>query len=62
MPAEALTILAEQLCDSPKWDKMFKSRPSKICGRQPLKDLRGYGLSKADHIPSCFLKAVFHKF
>ena len=26
------------------WDKVFKKGPSKICGRQPLKDLKGYGL------------------
>ena len=26
-----------------KWDKVFKNRPSKICGRQPLKNLKGYG-------------------
>ena len=28
------------------WGKVFKSGPSKICGRQPLKNLRGYGLLK----------------
>ena len=27
-----------------KWDKVFKSRPSKTCGRQPLKNLKGYSL------------------
>ena len=32
--------------------KYGSSGPSKICGRQPLKNLKGYGL----------LKAVFHKF
>ena len=26
------------------WDKAFKDGPSKICGRQPLKNLEGYGL------------------
>ena len=26
------------------WDKVFTSVPSKICGRQPLKNLKGYGL------------------
>ena len=26
------------------WDKVFKNGPSKICGRQPLKNLKGYGL------------------
>ena len=35
---------------------MFKNRPSKICGRQPLKYLKGCGLPKADHTPSNFLK------
>ena len=34
------------------WAQVFKKGPSKICGRQPLKNLMGYGL----------LKAVFHKF
>ena len=28
------------------WNKVFKSGPSKICGRQPLKNLKGYGLLK----------------
>ena len=26
-----------------KWDKVFKNGPSKICGRQPMKNLKGYG-------------------
>ena len=39
-----------------KWDKVFKNGTSKICGRKPLKNLKGYGL------PKNFLKAVFHKF
>ena len=29
------------------WVKVFKNEPSKICGRQPLKNLKGYGLLKA---------------
>ena len=33
------------------WDKVFKNGPSKICGRQPLKNLKGYGL-----LPFKFLK------
>ena len=45
-----------------KWDKVFKNGPSKTCGRQPLKNLKGYGLPKADHTPSNFLTAAFHKF
>ena len=28
------------------WDKIFKNGPSKICGGQPLKKLKGYGLLK----------------
>ena len=44
------------------WDKVFKNGPSKICGKQPLKNLKEYGLLKADHTLSNFLKAVFHKF
>ena len=40
------------------WDNVFKNGPSKICGKQPLKKLKGYGL----HNPSNFLKAVFHRF
>ena len=39
------------------WDKVFKSEPSKLCGRQPFKSLRGYGPYSFN-----FLKAVFHKF
>ena len=34
------------------WDRVFKNGSSKICGKQPLKNLKGYGL----------LKAVFHNF
>ena len=26
------------------WSKVFKNRPSKICGRQPLINLKGYDL------------------
>ena len=26
------------------WNKVFKDGPSKICGRQPLKILKEYGL------------------
>ena len=28
------------------WDKGFKNRSSKICGRQPVKHLKGHGLLK----------------
>ena len=43
------------------WDKVSKNGSSKTCSRQPLKNLEGHGLLKADHTPSNFLKAVFHK-
>ena len=39
------------------WNKDFKSGPSKICDRQPLKYLKD--LLQADQTPSNFLKAVF---
>ena len=42
------------------WNKVFKNGPSKICGRQPLKNLKGYGLLK--ETPSNFLNAVSHRF
>ena len=28
------------------WDKIFKNGLRKICGRQPLKELKGYGVFK----------------
>ena len=28
------------------WDKVFKNGPSEICGRRPLRNLKGYGLLK----------------
>ena len=40
-----------------KWDKVFESGISKFYGRQPLKNMKEYGLLK----PFKFLKAVFHK-
>ena len=36
------------------WDKVFKNGPRKICGRQPLKSLKGYGLHK--HVFACDLQ------
>ena len=39
-------ILTAQAILNHIWGKVFKSRPSKICGRQPSKDLKGYGLLK----------------
>ena len=32
------------MCRSCIWDKLFKSGPSKICERQPLKNVKAYGL------------------
>ena len=37
-----------------KQGKVFKNESSKICGRQPLKNLKGYCL--LNHIPSLFFK------
>ena len=37
------------------WDKVFENGPSKLCGIQLLKNLKGYSLLwKADHILSNF--------
>ena len=32
------------------WDKLFKSGLSKFCGRQPLKNLNGYGLPQLHYL------------
>ena len=42
-------------------DKVLKNGPSKICERQPLKNLMDYDLP-SDYTPPNFLKAAFHKF
>ena len=34
----------ESNIDNNKWVKVIKNGPSKICGRQPLKNLEGYDL------------------
>ena len=47
-------MLVDKLIIRYKWDKVFHSELSKFYGRQPLKNVKGYGLQK-------FLKAVFHK-
>ena len=39
--------LSSKYITGKKWDKVLKNGPSKICGRQPLKNLKGYGLLKA---------------
>ena len=44
------------------WGKLFKTGPSKICGRQVLKNLKGYGMLETDYTSSNVLKAVLHKF
>ena len=39
-------IVKQTLTQINKRDKVFKNGQSKICGRQPLKNLKGYGLLK----------------
>ena len=34
------------ICGKEIWDKVFKNGPSKICGKQSFKNLKGYGLLK----------------
>ena len=40
------------------WVKVSKNGPSKLCGKQPLKNLKWHGLPKQSNC----LKTVFHKF
>ena len=42
------------------WNKVFINGPSKICGREPLKNLRRYCVFQ--QTLQIFLKAVFNKF
>ena len=44
-----------------KWVKIFKNGPSKICGRQSLKNLKRYGLLRQTISLQTFLKVLFHK-
>ena len=37
-----------------KWDKVFKNGQSKICGRQPLKNLKRYDLLRQTEPPQIF--------
>ena len=39
-----LFIISKIFWHTEKWDKVFKNGPSKICERQPLKNLKKYGL------------------
>ena len=41
-----------------KWDKVFKNGPSKICGRQRLKNLKGHG-QLLSHLLKAFLLGTF---
>ena len=42
---EAIYLFMKQSSTKSKiWDKLFKNEPRKICVRQPLKNLKGYGL------------------
>ena len=44
------------------WGKIFKNGPSKICGRQPLKKLKGYGLLKQRLSSTSFTWSIFEYF
>ena len=45
-------------------DKVFKNGPSKICGRQPSKILKGYGLLNTIYFVDTFTteKTILHNF
>ena len=42
----AVTNIALHSYVSDRWDKVFKNGPSKICGREPLKNVEGFDLLK----------------
>ena len=44
------------------WDKVFKNEPSKICGRQPLQNLKGYGLFKQRLSSTNFIWSILEYF
>ena len=37
---EILEMSSQNAVNMHTWDKIFKNRPSKICGRQPSKNLK----------------------
>ena len=43
---KSTTALEGKITSNAIWDKVFKNGSSKICGRQLLKNLKGYGLLK----------------
>ena len=43
------------------WDKVFKNEPSKICGRQPFKNLKGYGLLTFAFLPKAHVQTIHKK-
>ena len=42
------------------WDKVFKNGPSKICGRQPLKNLKEYDLLSRPYSFKFFIRGLPH--
>ena len=55
-----MELFAKMVLKAPtrKWDKVFKNRPCKICGRQPLKNLRWYGLLLFKFFKGCLPKIL----
>ena len=54
--AEHIISMMTKITKNPKmkWDKVFKNGPSEICGRQPLKNLKGYDLLRQTVPPQIF--------
>ena len=44
------------------WDKVFKNGPRKICGRQPLRNLKGYDLLKQRSFSTTFPWSILEYF
>ena len=47
---ETMKITSRSGIDKTLLNKVFKNGPSKICGRQPLNNLKGYGLLKQRYL------------
>ena len=41
--------------------KVFKNGPSKICGRRPLKNLKGYGYGLLKHFSGILIYLIYLK-
>ena len=53
---------SKSVIQGPIWVKVFKNGPNKICGRQPLKNLKWYGLLRQTISDMLCSGRLYHKF